>query len=291
MYCFIIAKNVQACCFTGKLLLTVLFINALLVQNNVAYYPTALLKKAITLVAHGLNMKPAGMLPITQWLNEGGSDVYLVKLSGHHEDSIHIRKINSTLWEQEMLYAYTIAKEKANKYNLPLYFVGYSLGALLGQAIGLSLKDTKTFDKQILIAPATAVRRRSYVLKLFSFIHKKILFPSFTPSPYRANNFLPFAAFEVLFNNEKKLIEAQYHTLNIPTLIFIDPKDELISYKKLVKLLRLFNLSNYEIITLDSNLKVRKSKYHHLIVSEETMGTQNWELATKRMAQFLFNTA
>jgi esterase/lipase len=259
-------------------------------QANLEYHPTPLLPpKAITLVAHGLNMKPTGMLAITQWLNEQGSDVYLVKLSGHHEDSIHIKDITSTLWEEEMMHAYTIAKEAAIKSGVPLFFVGYSLGALLGQAMLLSLKEDKIFDKQILIAPATAIRNRSYALKLFAFIHKKIMLPSFTPSPYRANNFLPFTVFEVLFRNEKKLIEAQYQALNIPTLIFIDPKDELISYKKLVEYLRRFELTNHEIVLLDSNLKVRQSLYHHLIVSEETMGKENWKMATKRMAGFLFN--
>ncbi len=101
---------------------------------NLEYHPTSLPPKAVTLVAHGLNMKPAGMLAITQWFNEQGSDVYLVKLSGHHEDSIHIKDITSTLWEEEMLHAYTIAKEASIKSGVPLFFVGYSLGALLGQA-------------------------------------------------------------------------------------------------------------------------------------------------------------
>jgi esterase/lipase len=257
-------------------------------QANLEYHPTTLSQKAVTLVAHGLNMKPAGMLAITQWLNEQGSDVYLVKLSGHYEDSVHIKDITSTLWEEEMLHAYTIAKEASVKSGVPLFFVGYSLGALLGEALMLSLKEDNIFDKQILIAPATAVRNRSYVLKLFYFIYKKIMLPSFTPSPYRANNFLPFTAFEVLFRNERKLIEARYQALNIPTLIFIDPKDELISYKKLVEYSRRFELTNHEIVVLDSNLRVRQSLYHHLIVSEETMGKENWEMVTKRMAAFLF---
>ena len=257
-------------------------------QENFEYHPTSLSRKAIALVAHGLNMKPAGMLAITQWLNEQGLDVYLVKLSGHHEQSIHIKHITSTMWEEEMLQVYTIAKTASVQQAVPLFFVGYSLGALLGQAMQLLLKEEQVFDKQILIAPATAVRKRSYVLKLFSFIHKKIMLPSFTPSPYRANNFLPLTAFEVLFKSERNIVEAQFKKMNIPTLIFIDPKDELISYKKLVQLLHLFHLSNYEIVTLDSNLKVRQAHYHHLIVSEGTMGKQNWEMATQKMTAFLF---
>ncbi|TKK70149.1 alpha/beta hydrolase [Ilyomonas limi] len=257
-------------------------------QNNLAYYPTTLSRKAITLVAHGLNMKPAGMLAIIQWLNEQGSDVYLVKLSGHHEQSIHIKHVTPTMWEEEMLHVYTIAKAASIQHNMPLFFVGYSLGALLGQAMILSLKRTNVFDKQILIAPATAVRNRSYVLKLFSFAYKKMMLPSFTPSPYRVHNFLPLTVFEVLFRNERTIVEAQFNTLNIPTLIFIDPKDELISYKKLVKFSRIFQLTNHEIIALDSNLKKRNAHYHHLVVSEGTMGKQNWEMVTQKMIAFLF---
>src|SRR3954454_6758816 len=99
-------------------------------QANLEYHPTPFLLNAVTLVAHGLNMKPAGMLAITQWLNEQGSDVYLVKLSGHHEDSIHIKNITSTQWEEEMMHAYAITKEALVKSGVPLFFVGYSLGAL-----------------------------------------------------------------------------------------------------------------------------------------------------------------
>ena len=157
-------------------------------------------------------------------------------------------------------------------------------------SISLTINEDICFDKQILIAPATAVRSRSYVLKLFSFISKKIMLPSFTPSPYRANNFLPFTAFEVLFRNERRLIDVQYNKLNIPTLIFIDPKDELISYKKLVDYLHRFELTNHEIVVLDSNLRIRQAQYHHLIVREQTMGKENWEMATKRMIAFLFGT-
>lgn len=258
-------------------------------HNHIAYYPASLSAKAIILVAHGLNMKPEGMLAITQWLNGQGADVYLVKLSGHFENSIPIKNITPTLWEEEMLNAYQLAKEASIKSSLPLFFVGYSLGALLGQAMMLASQEVIHFDKQVLIAPATAIRWRGYLIKYLFFLNKKLMLPSYTPSPYRANNFLPLTAFEVLFKNEKNIIKTKFNKLNIPTLILIDPKDELVSYRRLVKFSSMFNLTNYEIMVLDNNLKARKQKYHHLIVSEETMGKQNWEMATKRIAAFLFN--
>jgi esterase/lipase len=192
------------------------------------------------------------------------------------------------VWEEEMHHAYTIAKGAANNNNVPLFFIGYSLGALLGQALMCTSAEPCGFDKQVLMAPATAIRSRGYIIKHLFFLRKKLMLPSFSPQLYRANNFLPLTVYEILFRNEQQILAAQFSKLNIPTLVFIDPEDELISYKKLVNFVQTFKLTNYEIITLDSNLQSRYGRFHHLVVSEHTMGKQNWKMVTGRMATFLF---
>ena len=91
---------------------------------------------AVTLVAHGLNVRPAAMQPLIDWLNSKGSDVYLVKLSGHHQEGgVSIQEVTAAIWWEEMVYGYNIAKRTASLQGLPVYFLGYSLGALLGQTI------------------------------------------------------------------------------------------------------------------------------------------------------------
>jgi esterase/lipase len=257
--------------------------------NDIEYYPTSLPKKsAITVVAHGLNVIPVAMLPLINWLTGLGSDAYLIKLSGHHEKAAHIKDVTSSVWQKEMLSGYKVAKEAAFDNSVPLFFLGYSLGALLGQSMIALSQQGALFDKQILIAPATAIRRRSYLVKLLFLFGKGIRLPSYTPKGYRVNESLPLGIYQIMFAEEKKVLKAKFNGLNFPTIILIDPKDELISYKKLIKFIIRFRLTNYRIIVLDDKLKGRKEKYHHLILNEQTMGKANWEMATQKMEKFFF---
>ena len=197
------------------------------------------------MVAHGLNVKPLAMLPLINWLTSHGSDVYLIQLSGHHENGVNIKEVTASIWQNEMLTGYTIAKQASLDHSVPLFFLGYSLGALLGQSMIALSPESTPFDKQVLIAPATTIRRRSYLIKLLFFLGKQKMLPSFTPKEYRVNESLPLRIYQILFREERKVIKAKFNGLNIPTVIFIDPKDELISYKKLIRFKNRFGLTNY----------------------------------------------
>ena len=258
----------------------------------ILYYPSLLLPKtAVTLVVHGLNVKPTAMEPLINWLAGQGSDVYLVPLSGHHEKGASIKDVTASLWEAEMLAGYQQARTAATDNKLPLYFLGYSLGALLGQSMIALKQQGVCFDKQVLLAPATAIRTRSYLLKCLFIFGKQRMLPSFTPQSYRANAALPLAIYQILFREVKKVVQAGLGKWNVPTLILIDPKDELISYRKLVRYVNRYNLTNCQILTLNKELKGRKDHYRHLILDEETMGAANWVLVTMAMKQFLFTAS
>lgn len=254
-------------------------------ENSLAYYPTDRpQKRAVTLVAHGLNVRPAAMLPLVQWLTGHGSDACLVRLSGHHEASVPIREVSGALWKKEMQAGYQRAGSAARRHSVPLYFLGYSLGALLGQS--LVADAGAAFDRQILLAPATAIRRRSHLLRLLFFLGKGMKLPSYTPEAYRANEALPLPVYRALFAEERKVAAAAPHLFNLPTLLLVDPKDELISYPKLVRQAKRF--PHYRLLVLDATLKGRNSAYHHLILDEPSMGAKNWQRATGEMEQHFF---
>jgi esterase/lipase len=257
-------------------------------ENNIEYHPASSpTKTAVTLVAHGLNLKPEAMLSLVHWLTVHGSDVYLVQLSGHHSAGIDIKDVTASVWQQEMLEGYKLAQQASREAAVPLFFLGYSLGALLGQSmIALSMEHTP-FDKQILIAPATAIHPRSYLLRLLFFLGKQRNLPSMSPKEYRVNESLPLHIYEILFNEEKRVLRSGFNKLNIPTLVIIDPKDELVSYKKLLKQVNVFGLTHYRLAVLDHSLKDRSQPYHHLVVDEQTMGKRNWEMATREIKKFL----
>jgi esterase/lipase len=228
------------------------------------------------------------MLDLVKWLNEQGSDAYLVKLSGHHDNSVNAENITATVWQTEMINAYDLAKKASINNNIPLYFLGYSLGGLLGTSMVCVGKGLYQFDKQLLFAPAFGIRTRSHLIKLAFLLDERRKLPSYTPKQYRANNGISISFYKILFRQEKMLRKNLFKHVNIPTLVFIDPADELISHRKLCNLSRRFQLTNFRFICLDSGISDRETKYHHLIINERTMGGKNWKVVTGEMSKFLF---
>ncbi len=134
-------------------------------------------RKGVALVVHGLNLKPERMDDIIICLNKIGIDVLNVSLRGHGSnyranknipeaearlDSF--RTVDYKLWLQEVRNGYDIAKKRARRKNVPLYFAGYSLGGLLGCDLFLSNPEN-SFDGMILFAPALSVKTEAYLLK------------------------------------------------------------------------------------------------------------------------------
>jgi len=261
-------------------------------EHAVQYHPTSHQdKSAVILVAHGLNVKPVAMMALVNWLTEQGADVFLIQLSGHYQEGISIQEVTMANWQQDMHNGYSIAKKAASDQGLPFYFLGYSLGALLGLSMIALKHDRPCFDKQVLLAPAMAIRNRCYLVQPFCFLGNKMFLPSFTPVSYRANDSIPLSVYKILFMEERKVLHSTNDSLNVPTVIFMDPKDELISYQKLKSLIVRNKLTNYEIILLNSDLKGRIGRYHHLILDESAMGKQNWKMVTHKMNDFLFSIA
>lgn len=259
-------------------------------EHSVSYHPASTkLKKAVTLVVHGLNLKPEAMLSLVGWLSSKGSDVYMVRLSGHRQEAENLLDVSSSRWHAEMLQGYERAKQTSVSEKLPLYFLGYSLGALLAQTM-MSAAGKTLFDRQVLIAPAVALRRRVYLLRMLFFAGKKRRLPSFAPPSYRVNKSLPLWIYQVLFFEVKKVAATSFIRHGLPTLILIDPKDELISFAQLVRHTAVKGMHDIRLVALNTTLAGRSSPYHHLVVDEATMGAENWEKATGEIHNFLFSS-
>jgi hypothetical protein len=254
------------------------------VPANLEYCPTAHPVRAVTLVVPGLNVIPSAMQALVEWLNARGSHVFLVKLSGHHADSVGIMEVTQEIWVADMLEGYGAARSAAEEQGVPLHFLGYSLGALLGQFLLAMPGHEIRFDKQVLFAPATAIRQRNYLLKLL-FGWNSLTLPSYAPERYKANKRLPIRIYKIMFGMEAELERAGAGRSRVPTLVFLDPRDELISYKKIG---RYFGDGHNEVVQLDSRMRGRYGGYHHLIINESTMGKKNWALVVDKMGAFLF---
>ncbi len=250
---------------------------------NPAFFFTGKAPRAVVLTAHGLNTRPGIMLPLITWLQEKGCDAFLLKLYGHHEGSGPFAELQEGRWQQEFEAGYRQARERARALRVPLYFIGYSLGALVGQYAMFSEPGRVSFDKQVLLAPAIALRSRTYLLKGLFFLPGSWAIPSKAPDGYRANRRTPLQAYKILFAQQRRIRNGCFQHLNIPSLIIVDPQDELISLRKLRKYKAEFGLDNYHILELDPE---EGASYHHLIVDEWSMGRGNWKVARAAMGRF-----
>lgn len=245
------------------------------------FFPASGDAKAVVVVAHGLNLNPGAMMSMAKLFNELSMDVYLLRLYGHREDT-HMGEATYGIWMAEAEYVYLKARNTAVLKQVPLYFSGYSLGALVFNNLALQSGGRLQFDKQILLAPATALRDRSCMIKAFFLFGDRFMIPSMAPEEYRANKSTSVAAYKILFHLERQLRLNKFTDLNFPTIIFVDTGDELVSAKKLLKQKEKFQLDQYGIYLLNG-----KGKFRHLIIDKHSAGSENWHFMKQKITQFL----
>lgn len=257
--------------------------------------------KGIALVIHGLNLNPERMIPICSILQRQGFEVVHLSLRGHGDNFIlrkelreekarlsSFKKVHKKIWLQEIAAACSIAKQQAADYQCPVYLIGYSLGGLLGCCHLQNFERGEIFDKMILFAPALSTRfQYRYLLKPLRKISKWVI-PSLAPRRYRANPGTPLAGYIALQELIYKLNTNISPRLNIPTILFIHQKDELVSPKKLNRLIQTHQLTNWKVHLFKSqSSNIRDSRFNHLIIDEESAGSKNWCFIKQEISKHL----
>ena len=244
--------------------------------------------RGVALVVHGLNLKPERMQSIIAELNDAGIDVLNLSLRGHGNNYLKnlsvssegarlesFRTVTYNLWLDEIYEAYLKVRERASKKNVPAYFIGYSLGGLMGCNVILSHPDV-SYDRMVLFAPALNMTMESYLLKaLMPF--PNIVIDSLSPISYRANEGTPMAAYKALFEAIEHFKKNANDKLNKPTLIFIDEKDEFVSCSKLKEMITQRNLDHWQIHIVQKDNDAGEKISHHLVIDRDSVGKQMWK--------------
>ena len=241
----------------------------------------------VVLLTHGLNMKPAAMDALAVALQNQNMDVLRVALSGHNNDLDVFKAATRLQWIREIDDARQEAQEHARGKNLPLSLVGYSIGALLS----LDLMETSEhprppFHRMVLLAPALELRDRSKWIKLLGWLGDETTLPSKSPPAYRAHPATPLAGYKALLKSYEILKENGIHRLSkVPTLILVDPKDELVSPKGLQE--GISHLPYWSLETIEKTQAPLKPNFHHLMVDEASLGSAAWTQLRQRINQHL----
>lgn len=244
--------------------------------------------RGVCLVIHGLNTNPDKMHDIIEILNGQGIDVLNLSLHGHGnnyrrrpgttavEDRLaSFKNVSFLLWLQETHDAYLKVLVRAHRHGVPVYFVGYSLGGLLGCTLMLSHPHVH-FHRMLLFAPAIAIQQTRYLLTPLAPFTGFVI-DSFSPVAYRSNSGTPIGAYNALFEALRCFERGVDERINVPTIVFVDMQDEFIDYEGLQLLLREKNLDKWLMVPVHKDKDVADTMPHHIIIDRQSVGTQAWE--------------
>jgi esterase/lipase len=254
--------------------------------------------KGIALVIHGLNLRPEKMESIIAILKDTGVDALNLSLRGHgqnysQQDGCNdaqarlnaFKSVSYKLWREEVYAAYNIAKLRSTHNSVPLFFVGFSFGALMGVDLLASMPDVE-FDRMVLFAPGLKIHSRYQIVRVLAPF-PGLTVPSFSIKSYRANDGTPIAAYNALLDSLEHLDNNLNPKINVPALIFIDKRDEFVSFDELKKWVKNENLDQWKFHVVKKEAGGEPGKIHHLIIDEASTGEFVWKEMTGVMVAHL----
>ncbi len=256
--------------------------------------------KGVALVIHGLNLRPDKMQSIISVLAGSGIKVLRLSLRGHGENYTHypdideeqarleaFKNVSFPLWMDEAYLAYTQVRQKAAQKEVPLFFVGFSLGGLIGLDLFASRSEVQ-YDRAILFAPAIKLHPLHYLARILAPMPRLVI-PSMAPDSYLSNKKgTPVAAYNALFEGLKHFEKHVNRRLNIPTLIFIDENDEFISVRAIEKLKMKKHLDQWQLFIVEKEAAANRDSFHHHIIDESSTGKAVWEKMMAAATAYLF---
>ncbi|MBC54692.1 MAG: hypothetical protein CMQ34_12745 [Gammaproteobacteria bacterium] len=256
---------------------------------------------AVVVLVHGLNLDPAAMRDLEQLLAGADMDVLSLSLTGHAntlDDNARLLQFQEAVfadWQADIRQAVHLASQRAAAVRRPLYLVGFSLGGLLsadsllsrpGSAAGAGV----TLDRMVLLSPAIRLKWSSYLLYPLQ-VFPDVFLPSVAPRVYRANDYAPVSAYIALYEgvdqfNERARQAENRLLLNIPTLVFMHPSDELVSFAGVRDFIAEQQLSRWQFVEVEKS-EDAGDVLDHVIVGPHSLGEDAWRSVSEQMLDFL----
>jgi len=257
--------------------------------------------KGAALVIHGLNLRPDRMQPIISALTKSGIDVLALTLRGHGdnytrrsgiaEDQARLeafKHVSYPVWMNEAYLAYLQLEERGAEKGVPLFLTAFSLGGLIGLDLLAGNRDVR-FDRVVLFAPAIRLHAVIYLERVLSPFPRLVI-PSMAPTVYLANKKgTPIAAYNALFDGLERFNQNAGQKLNVPTLVFIDRKDEFIPLAKLKSLVKDKKWEHWQFYIVEKDKSARDGAFYHHIIDASSTGKTVWQEMMTAVANHLLN--
>ncbi len=236
--------------------------------------------KGIIILLHGVNLVPQRMDELAESLSQKGFKIIRPTLSGHQRESKKRGQINSSVWIKDLQAVFKEANNEAGKQRLPLYFVGFSLGALTNLAMLQENKNSETYKKMCLISPAIALPKKGWLINLLRPF-KRLPLPVPFGKCYMVKNTIPAIFLTNILEMIKKLNKNGFQGSSIPTLVILDKQDKAINPKTVRTMPIKFKLKNWSFMNVEAT-----NKYHHLVTDERSLGEKQWNMMIDKITTF-----
>jgi esterase/lipase len=219
---------------------------------------------------HGLNNNPESFAPFITHFKEMGFKTELIILPGHGENRHEAKSLDEALK--------TFNNSMKSLENTPYIAIAFSQGALYLQ---LWLQNNKHHRplKQVLLAPALAIYRHEIIRMLLKVLPSSFIIKSFSPKKFRRYEILRASEYNILIQGIDSY-SPNPSGFEIPTLVMVDPKDELIKVRKLRAMLN-------DITLVERPYLNKGIGCHHIIFHPDYYRKEDWKKFTRKIETFL----
>ena len=233
------------------------------------------------IIIHGLNNNQEGFFPLAQSLNSLGYATEILCLPGHGENREEAKS------DDEATRCFDQRMQELIK--SPYSVIAFSQGALYLQ-LWLDKNPSPLPQSQILLAPALFIRHFEFLNGLMSRLPTFFSILSQMPKKLRRYNYLYVWEYRNLFRKAKQY-QSIDKSMKIPTLILIDPKDEVVDAKRIKQ--ELDNRKTGAKIEYFERkyLRGRRPGKYHILFNPEYFNPSDWKSFIARMDEFLKETS
>lgn len=245
-----------------------------------SYTPDAIVKGS-ALVVHGLNLIPERMSPIGETLEQAGFDTLNLDLTGIR-DMDKFRHVNLEKWKDDIRSGFKELKTKQR--GEKTLIVGFSLGGML--TINQILEGNISADKVVYFAPAISMTKFAHFIENFFFLPSSTRIPSFGPAGYKSHWATPISAYRALFEGAQEVEHLEKSKLEMPGLIIMDPRDQLVSFEGVKAFAKNYQLP-WEFFETSTNRGHVSGGNHHIIIDPESIGEKSWLTLKHKIETFV----
>ncbi|WPU63164.1 alpha/beta hydrolase [Peredibacter starrii] len=230
------------------------------------------------LFIHGLNNNSDSFKPIMQHFESRGFETEFLILPGHDDNRKEARDFESSLalFDQKM-------KALGDR---PYYVIAFSHGALYLQ-LWMEKNPTNKPLKQALLAPALYTHRQGTVRSLLAFLPAFLWVKSLSPKEFRRYEFLTVAEYRMLLKGMVTLHKLE-RSFQIPTMVMIDPKDELVDAETLKEEVEKKNET--KVIFYERGYLNKGLGSHHILFHPDYFLPNDWTLFMSSIEDFFLHS-